>query len=307
MTTRISVNGVIGDDHAQISVLDRGFLYGDSIYEVLRTYRGEPWALEPHLDRLQKSAELLMMGRIDRALIEREMRATIAAAVDAGDGGGGEKHDESYVRVIVTRGTGPISLDLAVAAAPSRVIIVTPVRALDPALYQRGVKVFVVHASGSAVAATHGAKSGNYLPNILALARAREHDAHEALLVDAHGHIAEGSSSNVFARYGETLCTPPLDVGILEGITRRTIIELGREAGMTVEERNLTPEELAAADEVFLTSTLREVLPVTRVDGVLADGDGTLTEETLVGDGKPGAVAHALRRAYRRRVGDPLP
>lgn len=279
MTIRIAVDGVIGDEHtARISVLDRGFLYGDSVYEVIRTYGSQPFALEAHLQRLERSAALLGFPLpISTAELAGEIRATVQAA----------GNPESYVRVVVTRGSGPINLDPSTAEKPCRVVIVTALTPYPAALYEGGAKICLVPAgrlSGGAVPL--GAKSGNYLVNIMALRAARQQGAHEAVMLDTAGRVAEGASSNVFALFGSTLRTPPLSVGILEGITRHLVIELARETDLEVEEAELLPDDLRRASEIFLTSTLREVMPVTRVD------------DWVVGEGRVGPVALALRRRY---------
>jgi branched-chain amino acid aminotransferase len=283
LTTIISVNGRVGPETAVIPVLDRGFLYGDSVYEVVRTYRGEPFALEPHLGRLQRSADLLEIRLpVPLATLVAEMRAALAEA----------RNPESYVRVIVTRGAGPIGLDPELAVEPSRVIIVTELHELPPELNQRGAAIALVgvgRSGGGGVPA--GAKSGNYLVNIMALSAARRRGAHEAVMVDASGCLTEGTSSNVFAVREGRLSTPPLSAGILSGITRGKVLELAREEGLTVEERDLRPGDLTLADEVFLTSTLREVLPVTEIDG------------QPVKDGEPGPVTRRLAELYRQRTG----
>lgn len=282
MTLTISVDGVVGDEHsARISVLDRGFLYGDSVYEVMRTYGGRPFALQEHLERLERSAALLHIGLpvpLDR--LRAEIDQLVAAA----------HNEESYVRVIVTRGAGPINLDPGLAEDPCRVIIVAPLRRWPEPLYERGAAIRLVpagRAPGGAVPG--GAKSGNYLVNLMALGEARRQGAHEAVLLDADGRVSEGASSNIFALFdGGRLETPHLSQGILEGLTRRRVFELAGQLGLTVTERELRPEELRRAREVFLTSTLREVMPVTRID------------DWTVGDGAVGPVARELRARYQR-------
>jgi branched-chain amino acid aminotransferase len=283
LTTRISLDGTIHDeDGARISVLDRGFLYGDSIYEVVRTYDAIPFALREHLIRLERSAALLHIDLpVDTAALADEIRATVAAA----------RNIESYIRVIVTRGAGPINLDPAMAERPSRVIIVTPFTPHPDELYRGGAKICLVPAgrlSGGAVPL--GAKSGNYLVNIMALRVARQQGAHEAVMLDGGGRVAEGASSNVFAVIGGVLRTPPLSVGILEGITRHKVIALAREMDLEVREAELRPDHLHAAEEIFLTSTLREVLPVTTVD------------DWAVGSGSVGPVSRELLRRYREAI-----
>jgi branched-chain amino acid aminotransferase len=280
VTIRIALNGTIGDEaSARVSVLDRGFLYGDSVYEVIRTYGGRPFALPDHLRRLQRSAELLdMQLPVELPQLTQEIEATIAAA----------GNPESYIRVIVTRGSGPIGLDPALASEPQRVVIVTPLRLLAPEVYETGVKVCLVAAGRTARGDLPlGAKSGNYLANLLSLRIARQHQAHEAIMLDAQGRVLEGSTSNIFAWIDDTLITPPLHVGLLEGITRAKVIALAQREAIPFEERELWADDLRRASEVFLTSTLREVLPVTQVD----------THE--VGNGHPGPLTLRVRRGFR--------
>jgi len=281
MATRILVDGVIGDAaSACISVLDRGFLYGDSVYEVLRTYGGNPFALADHLGRLQQSARLLdipLPVPIER--LTREIHSTIAAAQNA----------ESYIRVVITRGAGSIGLDPALAVNPSRVIIVTDLRPLEPSFYQNGVKVCLVRAGRTADGALPArAKSGNYLTNLMALRLARQHNAHEAIMLDTMGRVAEGSTSNVFAVLDGEICTPPIEIGLLEGITRRRVMALAQSLGLAVFERQLRAEHLKNAQEIFITSTLREVLPVVRVD------------DWIIGDGQPGPITRQLQAAFAK-------
>lgn len=279
MTTRVCIDGTITDEAAaRISVMDRGFLYGDSVYEVMRTYHGRPFVLDAHLQRLQRSAALLdIQLPVTLDTLAEEIGATVAAAANP----------ESYIRFIVTRGTGPIALDPSMAERPCRVVIVTSFTPHPEQLYTDGAKICLIRTgrvSGGAVPL--GAKSGNYLVNIMALRAARQQDAHEAVMLDAQGRVAEGASSNVFALFSDTLRTPPLSVGILEGITRHSVIDLARQMGLDVGEIELKPDDLRHADEILLTSTLREVLPVTRVD------------DWVVGDGAVGPVARELRRRF---------
>lgn len=280
-TVKISIDGTILDEAAaKISVLDRGFLYGDSIYEVIRTYEGRPFALAEHLDRLRRSAELLdIVLPISQQELASEIQATLAAAGNS----------EFYIRLIVTRGSGPINLDPHTAKNPCRVIIVTPLTPLPEHLYREGVSICLVPGgrhSGGAVSLS--AKSGNYLVNLMALGTARRQGAHEAVLLDSRGRVAEGATSNIFALFKRRLCTPHLSVGILEGITRHKVIELAQEMGLDIEESELLPADMQSADEIFLTGTLREVLPVTAVD------------DWTVGSGSPGPVTLELLDRFRR-------
>lgn len=278
MSVRVNINGSIRDEaDATISVFDRGFLYGDSVYEVMRTANGRTVDQDAHLDRLERSAASIALPLPARADTEAAIEATLAAA----------GNPDSYVRVVVTRGSGAIGLDVALAEAPTTIVIVRPLVLPDAELYEKGVAVQIVEVQRTPRRAVDpGVKSGNYLNNILALAEARRKGAYEALMCDVDGRVAEGSTSNVFVVRGDALITPALEIGLLAGITRQRIIELARDAGITVIEGALTPEEVCDADEVFLTSSIRGVLPAARVDGVALRG------------GAPGPVTRQLMSLY---------
>ena len=259
MPTKVFVDGHILDpEDARISVFDRGFLYGDSVYEALRTSGGHPVGFEPHLDRLERSARSLMLELPPRVTIAKACRDTLAAA----------GNPESYMRIIVTRGAGEIGLDPALADQPSVVVIVRPL-VLPPARqYSQGAALRIVAVERTRRRAVDPAvKSGNYLNNILALHEARRHGADEALMCNAEGFVAEGSTSNIFMVRGKRVVTPPLEVGLLPGITRQRVIDLARQADIVVVEANLTPEELRSADEAFITSSVRGVIPAATIDG----------------------------------------
>jgi branched-chain amino acid aminotransferase len=282
-------------------VLDRGFLHGDSVYEVLRTYGGRPFELEAHLDRLAHSAARIGLSpRWDGARTARELSRTLAAAAQGGPPPPPDPEaapwnlGEWYARIVMTRGAGEIGLDPALAADPAAVIIVQPLHGPPARSYREGVAVaFAGVRRASPAAVDPSAKTGARVAHVLAVKEARAAGAHEALLLDDAGLVTEGSSSNVFAVAGGVVRTPPLAAGILEGVTRGAVLRLARAHGVPVEEIPLRPEALEEADEVFLTSTLREILPVVRV--------GTRP----VGVGRPGPVTERLHRAFRRLAGGP--
>lgn len=273
MSVRVWISGEIHDGaSARISVFDRGFLYGDSIYEVMRTAGGEPVDLEAHLFRLASSGEAIALPVPE----VRELRAAVRATLDAAG------NHESYVRVIVTRGSGEIGLEPDLAGEPTTIVVVKPLSLPPRELYERGAALGIVGVQRTPRSAVDPAvKSGNYLNNIMALAEARSRGAHEAVMCDAEGRIAEGSSSNVFAARGGVLVTPALEIGLLAGITRQRVIELAREDGLAVEEGALTPEELRGADEVFITSSIRGVLPIRFVDDREFGAPGPMTSRIL--------------------------
>jgi branched-chain amino acid aminotransferase len=295
MPSIVNMDGrLVPPDQALVSVFDRGFLYGDSVYEVVRTYRRRPFELDVHLNRLRRSA-----GRLGLPLpwseerTREEVLRTLAASGDDPPEPGAAPWNagERTIRVIMTRGAGELGLDPALAVDPRAIVIVGPLRGPPAAAYAAGVACQIVGVRHDAPeAADTTAKTGAHLVNVLAVSEARRAGAHEALLLDGSGRVTEGASSNVFAVRQGRLETPPLAVGILEGVTRGVVIALARDAGVDVRELSLSPAELASADEVFITSTAREILPVTVLDG------------RPVGAGKVGALTTRLHALFRERA-----
>ena len=259
MAAKVFIDDAICDpEAAMVPVTDRGFLYGDSVYEVMRTAGGKPVDLDPHLDRLEHSAEALALRLPERAHIVDAIEQTLVAA----------GNPESYVRLIVTRGSGKIGLDIALADKPRLVIMVRPLERPPATAYRNGIHLRMVHLDPAARrAVVPGIKTGNYLTNIMAMHEARSAGADDALIVDVDGRVSEGSSFNVFVVRGERVITPARHVGLLAGITRERVIELARGSGISVIEGVLIPEDVQEADEVFITSTIRGVLPVATVEG----------------------------------------
>jgi branched-chain amino acid aminotransferase len=265
---------------ATISVYDRGFLYGDSVFETVRTYAGRLFTLDEHMRRLERSAAAIALALpLSREQIGEETARAIALA----------QNEESSARVMITRGEGPLGLDPSMAGTARRVILVEPLTTPPLAHYRRGISVRCVQTV-RASDAVHSAKLANYLASVLALRDARARGADEALVVNKDGLVVEGTTSNVFAVIAGRLVTPPIEIGILDGITRSIVLGLAREEGIDVELRALTPEELILAEEVFITSTIREIIPIREVD-----------ERSLVG--VPGVITRRLHQAFRRHVG----
>jgi branched-chain amino acid aminotransferase len=282
MSRVASIDGVIHrPEEARVSVYDRGFLYGDSVFETIRTYRGRPFALDEHLARLERSATMV-------AIPMPVPRDTIAAEVEAALVAG--KNAESYARVMLSRGVAPLGLDPSQALSPVRVILVEPLEPPSRDAYRDGVACTVVRTERAADAA-HGAKVGNYLASLLALRAAKAAGAHEALIVDGHGRVVEGATSNVFLVRAGVLVTPPEEANILPGITRAHLLEVARAEHIPVALETFTAEQLIKADEAFLSSSIREVLSVVRVEG------------QPVGSGVPGPVTRRLHAAFRAHVG----
>ncbi|MFO7898474.1 MAG: aminotransferase class IV [Planctomycetota bacterium] len=266
-------------DAATVSAFDRGVLYGDGLFETVRAYAGQPLDLDEHLARLAGSAAFLG--------IPFPGCEPVAAAVgDLIDRNG---LGDAYVRVTLTRGehTGALAPD-----EPREPTLLVEARELHPypaELYQRGADVIVSSLAHNSRSPLRAHKTTNYLPSILAKREAAERGALEAVLLDPAGHVCECATSNVFCVRGGALFTPPLDLNILPGITRRRVIELAGAAGTEVREERFTADALRSADEAFVTNSLMEVLPVRSVDGARVSA-------------APGPVTRSLRAAYRGLV-----
>ncbi|HSC88265.1 MAG TPA: aminotransferase class IV [Polyangiaceae bacterium] len=274
-----------GDD-ARVSVFDRGFLYGDSVFETLRTYGGRAFALDEHMTRLADSARRVLIELpLEPGVLGEEVRQQLAETRQR------RGYADCYVRTMVTRGRGALGLDPQNASEPLRVALIGPLQPPPEALYRDGIAVVSYagarHTDASAAA---GAKIGNYLVAVLAQDRARKAGAHEALIVDSEGGVIEGATSNLFWWDGEVLCTPPLEAGILAGITRAHLLGLARTEGREIRLAVPTLDELLRASEVFVSSSIRELLPVVRIDG------------RVVGTGVPGARTQALHASFRRHA-----
>ena len=258
MANLCNVDGlVVPEADARIPVLDRGFLFGDSCYEVVRTVADIPFGWPEHWARLCMSAEAIQMRLdLDEATIARRIAGTLAAAA----------HGDSYVRLIVTRGTAEApNIDFAYAPGPPRwVVIVRPLVAMTG----KPSRLWIVdRLRNDRRALDPATKSGNYLNNVLGLAEAKARGATDCVMRNGAGFITEASTSNLLAPIDGVWCTPPLDAGILAGVTRAHLLEFLPRQGERVEERPLTASDLQEADELFLSSSLRDIAPVTHLDG----------------------------------------
>lgn len=262
---------------AKISVFDRGFLYGDSVYETLRTVGSRIVELDAHLERLRRSAAgiALEVGFSDER-IASALRETAAAAANP----------DSRIRVIVTRGIGPITLDTRGAESPLLVVMVEPLVVPSAAECERGIAAITVGREGTI---RPGLKTGNYLGNILAVRQAHDRGADDAIMCNAAGAVAEGATSNLFMVVDGSVHTPSLSTGLLAGITRGVVMRLlEQRLGLPTCERTVLLDELRAADELFLTSTVRGVMPVTTLDG------------RELGDGSAGPVSRRVLQVYEQ-------
>jgi branched-chain amino acid aminotransferase len=287
MSAMVNINGQILDQqHAVVSVFDHGFLYGEGVYEVLRTYDGVPFLFDRHMRRLRTSASMLRLDiPLSDADIERRFLDTIAAA---GLGVGGK---EAYIRILVTRGVGEISYDPSVCPEPTIVIISKPHVDAPASAYAAGVMVSLVGVVRNHPGTVNPLiKSNNLLNNALGNQEALRKGAFEAIMRNYRGDIAECSQSNIFIVKNGVALTPPADAGLLVGITRDFLFEVARDIGMPMREQVIRDEDLFDADEMFLTSTTREVVPIVRVD------------DRVIGSGRPGTVTRKLLDAFRVRA-----
>jgi branched-chain amino acid aminotransferase len=286
MAATVNVNGRVFDqEHAVVSVFDHGFLYGEGVYETMRTFNGAPFLFERHMQRLRNSSSMLALHvpPSDSELLGR-CRATLHAA-----GLGTGPSTEAYLRVLVTRGVGELSYDPAACPVPTVIVIVKPQVDPPPEVYERGVTIALVPIVRNHPGSVNPLiKSNNLLNNALAMQEAARRGAFEGVMRNYRGELAECTQSNLFVVKNGAALTPPIDAGLLPGITRAFLFEVGSEAGIPVRESVLRDGDLFNADEVFFTSTTRGVVPATRVD------------DRVIGSGAPGPITRALRAAYMK-------
>jgi branched-chain amino acid aminotransferase len=287
MSAVVYVNGIIRPAaEAVVPVYDHGFLYGEGIYETLRTYGRAPFLFGPHMARLRQSARMMALDvPFTDDDLERRVRETMAA-----EGGEGEL----YIRMLLTRGVGELSYDPKVCPTPTLVIIVKPLVPHDERTFRDGIRLALVSLRRNHPDALNPAiKSNNLLNNALAMQEAYRRGADEALMLNQAGEIAECSQSNVFLVIDGTAVTPPVSAGLLPGVTRQYVLDLARATGIPAEETRLLPSDLDRAQEVFITGTTREVTPVGAID------------DRPIGNGRPGPISLRLLAAFRQRIQAP--
>ena len=277
----VNVNGVItGGDQAVVSVFDHGFLYGDGVYETLRTYNRQPFLLDRHLARLRASADRLALA-VPPTDADLETRLLDTMHRVNPDG-------EVTIRILLTRGVGELTYDPAACPRPTIVIIARPHTDTSEVTLRDGVSVVVASVLRNHPRSVDPSiKSNNLLNNVLAMQEAIRQGAYEAILLNHRGELAECSQSNLFAVRDDVVLTPPLDAGLLEGVTRNFLFEVGADIGVPVRDAVLREDDLGRVDELFITSTTREVVPVVRV------GDRS------IGSGRPGPIVSRLLTRFR--------
>jgi len=280
----VFVNGRIGDETtASIPVFDHGFLYGEGIYETLRTYHGVPFLYDRHCRRLRHSASLMALPvPFDDAVLLADIRRTMAAHAGLA---------EAYIRVLLTRGVGELSYNPAACPTPSLIIIVKPFVEPPPRSFADGIRLSLVGVRRNHPRALNPMiKSNNLLNNALAMQEALRAGADEALMCNQDGDLVECSQSNIFLVREGAVLTPPLTAGLLPGITREFVMEMATDLGVPAREARLTPDDLRTSAEAFITGTTREITPVVRVD------------DQSIGEGTPGALTQRLLAEFRRRA-----
>ena len=277
---KVFVDGKFVDEKkAVVSVFDHGLLYGDGVFEGIRAYNSRVFKLSEHVDRLFYSAKaiLLKIPMSHRAICE-----AVRAACKR------NKIRDGYIRLVVTRGAGTLGLDPNRCSNPQVIIIADKIQLYPETFYKKGLEIVTVPTTRNHTNAVNPAiKSLNYLNNILAKIEAINAGCVEAIMLNSQGFVAECTGDNVFMLKGGELLTPPLAAGALYGITRSVAIELAESLGIKAKEPNLTRYDLYNADEVFITGTAAEVVPVVKIDG------------RQIGSGKPGKLTKKLIKAYQ--------
>lgn len=281
MSSKVYLNGeLVPKDEAKVSVYDHGLLYGDGVFEGIRVYGGKVFLLEEHVERLYESARSIRLEiPIPPADMSKAVEETVAA----------NGITDGYVRLVVTRGAGTLGLDIRRTSHPQVIVIADTITLYPAEYYEHGLKLITASTVRNHPAAVNPRiKSLNYLNNILAKIEGTDGGFEEALMLNHKGEVAECTGDNIFIVKRGLLRTPPIDAGILEGITRDAVIRLARDAEVPVEESAMTRHDIYAADECFLTGTAAEVVPVVALDG------------RQIGDGKPGPVTKDLLARFQK-------
>lgn len=270
---------------AKISVYDHGLLYGDGVFEGIRAYNGVVFKLREHIDRLYRSARVIML---EIPLTKEEMINAVLETLRKNN-----LHD-AYIRLIVTRGVGDLGLDPRKCPKPTVIIITDVIKLHSKEAKERGIRALIVWVKRDPVDATsHEVKSLNYMNSILGKIEANVAGFDEAICLDKNGHISEGIAENIFIVKNGKIITPPTSTGALVGITRDVIMKLAEKLGYKAVEANITPTDLFTADEAFFTGTAAEVVPIVEVN------------KRKIGDGKPGPITKRLMQEFEKVVRDP--
>jgi len=281
MSFKVWINGKLFDKaNATVSVYDHGLLYGDGVFEGIRSYGGRVFRMKEHLDRLWYSAKAILL---EIPYSKEELTASIEETLKANG------IEDGYIRVVVTRGSGTLGLDPNRCSDPQVIIIADSISLYPQELYEKGLAIVTVSTMRNHPAAlSPRVKSLNYLNNILAKIEGLQAGCIEALMLNHKGEVAECTGDNIFLVRNRRVLTPPNEAGILEGITREVVMTLAREAGYEMVESPLTKHDVYIADECFLTGSAAEVVPVVKVDS------------RTIGDGTPGPITRDLIERFRK-------
>jgi branched-chain amino acid aminotransferase len=269
---------LVDEAEAKISVFDHGLLYGDGVFEGIRVYNGRVFELEAHIKRLYESAKVI---RLAVPMSRNKLISAVEKTLEA------NAVIDGYIRLVVTRGVGTLGLNPFICENGRLFIIADNIQLYPEELYEKGMKVIsATTVRNHPLAIPPQVKSLNYLNNILAKIEALDNNVPEAIMYNNEGYVAEATGDNVFIVRDAVVCTPPIEAGSLEGITRSVVIRLAREEGLEVVEKNLTRFDLYICDEFFLTGTAAEVIGIVEIDG------------RVIGDGKPGPITRLLRNKF---------
>lgn len=278
----IYLNGeFVDEEEAKISVFDHGVLYGDGVFEGIRAYNGRVFRLSQHIDRLYESAKSILL---DIGMTKEEMSEALLETLRRNN------LRDAYIRLVVTRGKGDLGLDPRMCSKPTVFIIAAQIQLYPEELYEKGLEVVTVPTRRNIVEGVNPRiKSLNYLNNILAKIEANLAGVSEAIFLNNEGYVTECTGDNIFIVKNGEVITPPPFLGILEGVTRNSILEIAEKLGYRTAEKVFTRHDLYVADECFLTGTAAEVVPVVKVDG-----------RVIGEDGKPGKITATLIREFRK-------
>ena len=272
---------MVDENKAAISVLDRGFLYGDGLFETMRSYKGEVLWLDRHLNRLYRSSEIIGM-KINRD--KKYLKYIIYKLIKVND------LKDAYIRLCVTRGKGRIGLETTAVRDQGLVVMAKKFEPYPDRLYKKGVSLKTSTIRRNEKSDTSKVKSLNYMDSILARIEAQREGADDALLLNTKGFVAESAVSNIFMIKRKSLITPSLDSGALPGITRETILSLAEELSLEPVEKHIKLDDLKRASEIFLSNSLMEVMPVASIDG------------KKIGKSTAGLVTKAIHKLYRNKI-----
>ena len=281
MSLKVYINGEYFEkDEAKVSVFDHGLLYGDGVFEGIRSYERLVFKLKEHIDRLYESSQGIMLTI---PISKEDMIKAVVSTLKL------NQLDNAYIRLIVTRGVGDLGLDPRKCKGASIIIITDNIKLYPEKMYKEGLDIITVPTPRNIPEALNPQiKSLNYLNNILAKIEALNSGYEEALMFTAHGYVAECTGDNIFIIKDGSLITPPAYLGILKGITRACVMDIAKKSGMTVREEVITRHNIFTAGECFLTGTAAEIIPVVAVD------------KRIIGNGKPGKITLDLMKEFRK-------